>query len=374
MCEKTNGCIADIAGEGVPLPRMDDIVYRLLSHGLFAGLDPDLLARIAGRLERVSFKQDEVICEEGGAGNRMFILDKGSVAVLKDMGWGRRELKRLQSGEVFGEMALISGESRTATIQALCDTTCLVLGREDFDDLLNQEAQFAQRILRELTERLKRSNERVAEDQVRAHKALVFALASMADSRDPETGSHLQRVRTFCARLAEYLAGHPRFLGALYPGFAESLYFVSPLHDIGKVAIPDRILLKPGKLTDEEFETMKTHAARGADMLDGVTEHCDQEMLHMAARIVRYHHERWDGRGYPDGLAGDAIPVEARIMALADVYDALLSRRVYKEPIPHDKVVEILHDGIGTQFDPLITEIMLLHIDDFQEIHRRNQD
>ncbi len=353
---------------------MDNLISHLQKSGLFEGLSQNSLKRVASRFERKTYAGGEIVFHEGEPGDTMCLVARGSVAVLKDMGWGRRELKRMTSGEMFGEMALILRGKRTATIQALEPTECLVLGQEDFDDLMNRDAFFSQKILRILTGRLRRMDEVGSEELLNAHKTMIFSLADLADSRDPETGAHLQRVRNYCALLSEHMARRPRFQKAIYHGFVESIFFVSPLHDIGKVAIPDCVLLKPARLNDEEYEIMKTHTVRGADTLKGMAERCDQETFRMAVRIVRHHHERFDGKGYPDRLAGEEIPLEARIMALADVYDALLSRRVYKEPFSDEKAAGILSEGMGTQFDAHITEVMLDHIDEFNEIHRKHQD
>jgi putative two-component system response regulator len=181
----------------------------------------------------------------------------------------------------------------------------------------------------------------------------IFALAKLAESRDPETGSHLERVRSYCRVIAKNLQGNQRFADKVDDGYIGLLYQTSPLHDIGKVAIPDRILLKPGRLTPEEFEVMKTHTLHGAETIEAVlTEYPDAPFLGMARDIALSHHERYDGSGYPHSLTGDAIPLSARIMALADVYDALTSRRVYKEAFSHETSKAIITKKAGTHFDP----------------------
>jgi putative two-component system response regulator len=149
---------------------------------------------------------------------------------------------------------------------------------------------------------------------------------------------------------------------------------LSPLHDIGKVAVPDAILLKPDRLTAEEFEIMKTHTTAGAAAFQKVIEQCKAEVFVMAQRICLHHHEKWDGTGYPSHLAGDAIPLEARIMAMADVYDALLSKRVYKLPMSYAATLEEFRKSSGTFFDPVMTEIMIENIQLFEDIHRSHKD
>ena len=341
---------------------------------LFSGIEENTIERIADRFTEVTFEKDDILCREDEPGDRMFIITSGEVSVQKDMGWGTRELRRLKAGEVVGEMSLISDEQRSATVQAMTPTTCLQMSNQDFNELLNTEPHFAQQVAIILTKRLSVLGRRTGEEILSAYRALMFSLADLADSRDPETGAHLNRTRNYCALIAELLISHPKYGKKMLPGFIESIHEISPLHDIGKVAIPDRVLLKPGRLTDEEYEMMKKHTIVGAESLEGVMEYTDQEIFRMAHRICRYHHERWDGEGYPDGLTGEDIPMEARIMALADVYDALLSKRVYKSPLGFDIAKMEIEKSAGSQFDPMITEVMMENIEHFEKIHQRFQN
>lgn len=201
----------------------------------------------------------------------------------------------------------------------------------------------------------------------------IFALAKLAESRDPETGSHLERIREYCRILAEELS-HSREFGDTIDGeFIELLYLTTPLHDIGKVGIPDNVLLKPGKLSAEEFEVMKQHTLIGGNTLRTVARlHAGRgAFLDMACDIAFSHHERFDGRGYPYGLAGDAIPLCSRITALADVYDALTNKRVYKPAFSHDESRKLILDGQGSQFDPRVVEAFLACEDEFQLVRER---
>jgi len=198
---------------------------------------------------------------------------------------------------------------------------------------------------------------------------VIFALATLAESRDPETGLHLKRVQTYVSLLSQALVDVPRFRDQIDANFIELIHKTSPLHDIGKVAIPDYILLKPGRLDDAEFEIMKSHSAEGAATLDAALQQCPGAgYLHMARDIAGAHHEHYDGNGYPMGLAGDDIPLCARIFAIADVYDALRSKRVYKEAFTHGIAKSIIFDGRGTQFDPDVVEAMARHSDEFRTI------
>jgi len=209
-----------------------------------------------------------------------------------------------------------------------------------------------------------RELERLVEQKVReisdSQLATILALAKLAESRDDETGNHLERVQMLCAVLAEHLSGTQAYRHQIDRTFISDIYHASPLHDIGKVGIPDRILLKPGRLDPDEFEIMKTHSVIGSDTLEAVRlKYRGNAFIDMGISIARWHHERWDGQGYPDGLAGDKIPLPARIMAVADVYDALRSERCYKKALPHAQALEIIASGRASQFSADIVDAFL---------------
>ncbi|HUP77292.1 MAG TPA: HD domain-containing phosphohydrolase, partial [Pirellula sp.] len=188
----------------------------------------------------------------------------------------------------------------------------------------------------------------------------IFALAKLAESRDTDTGVHLDRVRSYCRVLAAQLQLNPAFNKVVDAEFLKLIYNTSPLHDIGKVAIPDSILLKPGKLTSDEFEVMKTHSLRGAETLEAALQQFpNARFLRMAKDIALTHHEKFDGSGYPQGLAGQQIPLCGRIVALADVYDALTSQRVYKAAMGHEEAKTIIENDRGKHFDPAIVDAFL---------------
>lgn len=222
------------------------------------------------------------------------------------------------------------------------------------------------------SEELVRSAKRIAA----AQGATITAFCSLAEARDNETGNHIRRTQNYVRALAERLCIHPRFAEALNGETIDLLYRSAPLHDVGKVAIPDAILLKPGKLTPEEWVVMKTHCQHGHDALLSAEKELGEEggFLHYAREIALGHHERWDGTGYPQGLAGEAIPLSARLMAVADVYDALISRRVYKPAFSHEKALEILREGRGNHFDPDILDSALDIEEEFREIAQRYRD
>ncbi len=176
--------------------------------------------------------------------------------------------------------------------------------------------------------------------------------------------------------LAEKLKTHPRFAAFLTDNNIAMLFKSAPLHDIGKIGIPDRILLKPGRLDPDEFEIMKTHTTLGRDAIEHAEKQLGMkvEFLTMAKEIAYSHQEKWDGSGYPEGLAGDNIPISARLMALADVYDALISRRVYKEGMSHEKAISIIVESAGTHFDPDIVNAFVELQDEFSAIAQRYSD
>ncbi|MBW1785769.1 MAG: response regulator [Deltaproteobacteria bacterium] len=198
---------------------------------------------------------------------------------------------------------------------------------------------------------------------------MIESLATLAEYRDPETGGHIKRTQNYVKALAKHLKDHPRFRNELNDETIELLYISAPLHDIGKVGVQDHILMKPGKLTDEEFEIMKKHTKFGHDAIY-ITEQKlgKSSFLRFAREIASTHQEKWDGSGYPEGLKGDEIPISGRLMALADVYDALISKRVYKPPFPHEKAVEIIMEGKETHFDPDIVDAFIALESTFRNI------
>ena len=196
-----------------------------------------------------------------------------------------------------------------------------------------------------------RAGERVLSLETR--DVAIFALARLAESRDPDTGAHLERVRRYSRALAQQLALRPKHFEEVDAQYIQLIYLTSPLHDIGKVGIPDSVLLKPARLTPSEFEVMKTHATLGAETLDAaLREYPGATFLQMARDIAATHHERFDGSGYPAGLVGTEIPLCGRIVALADVYDALTSKRVYKDAFSHASARHIIREESGSHFDP----------------------
>lgn len=201
----------------------------------------------------------------------------------------------------------------------------------------------------------------------RMQSHIITGLASLIENRDVETGEHVLRTGVFVEMLTRDAIKDGIYRDQLNEQFVSKMTTLAPMHDIGKIVVSDKILRKPGRLTPEEFEQMKKHAAVGGDVirevLEGVT---NDDYLSFASDIATYHHERWDGKGYPKGLKGEQIPLAARIMAIADVFDALISQRCYKEPFSFDESVKIIEEGAGTQFDPNLVGVFLRHRSEFR--------
>jgi putative two-component system response regulator len=215
-----------------------------------------------------------------------------------------------------------------------------------------------------------RTGERII--SLESRDMIIFTLAKLAETRDRATGMHLDRIRVYCRILAEDLSHLEKFRDVVDGDFVQLLYLTSPLHDIGKVGIPDEVLLKPGRLTPEEFALMQQHTIIGGNTLQAaVNAHPEAQFLAMARDIAMTHHERYDGTGYPRGLASEEIPLAGRITALADVYDALTSERVYKSAYSHETSQSIILEGRGTQFDPDVVDAFLRREKDFIATHQQ---
>jgi putative two-component system response regulator len=235
------------------------------------------------------------------------------------------------------------------------------------DDFITKPFEFAELAARITT------GERILSLETR-HLA-IFALAKLAESRDPETGQHLERIREYTKVLAVSLANRGGFEETLTPSYVSTLYHTSPLHDIGKVGIPDSILLKPGRLSDEEFQAMKHHTTIGGETLGSVSrQYRNIDYLRIGAEIAMSHHERFNGKGYPMHLKGETIPLSARIVALTDVYDAVTSKRVYKDAFTHDVARNIVLEERGEHFDPRVVDAFSACESEFVRISEKFND
>jgi HD-GYP domain-containing protein (c-di-GMP phosphodiesterase class II) len=211
-----------------------------------------------------------------------------------------------------------------------------------------------------------------AREVLRTRDAVIFGLAKLAESRDPDTGHHLERIALYSTRLAAAMRRHPKFRQLVTRSFVNSIGIGSALHDIGKVGVEDAVLLKPGPLTSDEYRRIQQHTVLGGECIRQIQRRVGDPMfLELSREIAMYHHEKWDGSGYPQGLAGEEIPLAARIVAIADVYDALSVRRVYKDPYPHEVCVEKIRKDAGRHFDPDLVEVFLAIQHQFHEIAAR---
>jgi putative two-component system response regulator len=209
-----------------------------------------------------------------------------------------------------------------------------------------------------------------------AQQVLVFAMATLAEQREADSESHILRVQNYVLALAKALSKRPAFEALLTPAYIETLYRSAPLYDMGSVGVPDRILLKPGRLTPDEIGIMRTHTTLGHAAIERAEKTLGRAapLLSMVKDVVLCHQEKWDGSGYPRALAGTDIPVSARIIALADVYDALITSKVYKDGVPHDKAVQIIFSERGAHFDPDMVDAFIEIQDSFAEIAKRYAD
>jgi response regulator RpfG family c-di-GMP phosphodiesterase len=234
-----------------------------------------------------------------------------------------------------------------------------------------------QMVIRDISKRKKLENDlRSSFENLRqARTATIMGLAKLAEFRDKGTGRHLERICRYTRILAKELARKPAYRGYITPQYLDDISLSAILHDIGKVGVPDAILLKPDRLTSAEFEVVKNHCVLGGSVLEAAESQVRGEsFLTIGKQIAYHHHEKWDGSGYPAGLSGETIPLSTRIVALADVYDALTSRRSYKKPYSHEEAVAIIVREKGCHFDPDVVEAFLAHEKEFNEIRREMQD
>jgi putative two-component system response regulator len=261
-----------------------------------------------------------------------------------------RRIRRMDHGYVY----VIMLTSRTGTSNVV---EALTAGADEF---LSKPVEPSELLLRV------RTGMRIISLETR--EMAIFALAKLAESRDNETGAHLERVREYSRIIARALISRDSY--SVNEEFVKDIYLTSPLHDIGKVGIPDSVLLKPDLLTQEEFTIMKRHTTIGAETIDAVLRTSPgAAFLSMARDIALTHHEKWNGSGYPNGLSGEAIPLAGRIVAVADVYDALTSKRTYKSAFPHEVARGIMLEGAGKHFDPDLIPVFLQEQEQFQAVH-----
>lgn len=371
----------DSAPRAAATPLADTAVQRVLV------VDDEPVIR---SLCKIALAEYDVTCEEAVDGLQALdaVKRKPFDLVLLDIdmpgmsGWEVCRQLRLLPGRPHLKIILFSGRSHPDDLAKM-----LLAGANDFVTKPFSPLQLRFRVQAGL--HLKRTQDRtdrlnhdlrelncaqekmLGEQVVEARNALVLALAKVVESRNQETGDHLHRLQDFSRRLAEEAIRQPMLSEQIDQNFIDLLACCAPLHDIGKVGLPDSILLKPGKLDADERRVMQSHTLIGAATLDQVAQRHKLVLpfLEMSIDIARHHHERYDGAGYPDRLLGDDIPLSARIVAICDVYDAMRSKRCYKDPLPHDEVVLHIAGGAGAHFDPILTQSFLRCADDFARIY-----
>jgi PAS domain S-box-containing protein len=273
-----------------------------------------------------------------------------------------RMLTRLPVEKVVKDLQFKIINRKSNVIEVECNAKCIM---KDFQivgyQLVIRDITVRKKLEKDLLDSYKKVQS--------ARNATILGLAKLAEYRDADTGAHLERIREYSKVIAEELAKRPEYVGYITPEYVDDIYNSAILHDIGKVGIPDSILLKPAKLTPEEFDVVKRHSALGGEALKAVESKLEgQSFLSLGKEIAFYHHERWDGTGYPKGLRGEKIPLSARIVALADVYDALTSKRVYKEAFSHHVAKKMIMEERGTHFAPDVVDAFLAHEEDFRTI------
>ncbi|MBI3469219.1 MAG: response regulator [Planctomycetes bacterium] len=307
----------------------------------------------------------EVVCASNGHEALEMLRAGGCRLLISD--WVMPEMngielcREIRAGDFHGYVYIILLTSRNHTHDIV---EGLSAGADDFIAKPFQPAELCVRI---------RAGERILTLETR--DLAIFALAKLAESRDADTGAHLERMRNYSHVIAQHLCSIPAFHQEMSREYVQMIYLTSPLHDIGKVGIPDSVLLKPGNLTPDEFEIMERHTLIGAETLDAaLREHPGAEFLRIGRDIALTHHERFDGSGYPTGLKGRDIPLCGRIVALADVYDALTTKRLYKEAFSHARARSIILEGDGTHFDPEIVQAFVQTEEKFLAIQKRFAD
>lgn len=352
-------------------------------------MNRELLVR---RLERQG--HDVMTAEDGAVA--LEILDSHRIdLVLLDIMMpnvdGYQVLKKMQADEFLSTLPVIM---ITAIDEVDSAVKCIEMGADDYLTKPFNAVLLTARINASLEKKRLRAQEQKQRKQIEdlnlflsarvrqqvaeiasAQIGAIFAMSKLAESRDPETGEHLERMREYCRLMAQVLSKTDKYGPVIDRNFIDNIYSASPLHDIGKVGVPDAILTKPGKLTEEEWIIMRTHPLIGAETLREVDrEHPGNSFIKIGIEIAEAHHEKWDGTGYPYGLKAEAIPLPARILALGDVFDALSSKRCYKEAFPSETVVDIIMEGSGRHFDPDVVNAFLEVQEEFARVRECFKD
>lgn len=338
----------------------ESMIDVLRGSALLANLPDDVLGELVKRVRKRVFAAGEVLFDKGDPGDTMYVVRSGMIEIRRTVATDGF-LARLGPGKFFGELTVFDPAPRSAAAIATEESDLVEFGRDDLEQLFADDPSAAMAMVgamaRETTtakEQVKLVNDylevkvRERTEQVRETQLEVIRrLGRAAEFRDDDTGEHIYRVSHYAKHLAQ-VAGFDEVR-------AEKLLVAAPMHDIGKIGIPDRILLKPGKLDAEEWEIMQSHTIMGGAMLAGST----SETIKLAQQVALQHHERWDGKGYPNNLKGEEISLEARVCTIADVFDALTSRRPYKDPWTFDDALAEIEKCGGTMFDPELAKMFV---------------
>lgn len=337
-----------------PKEQIEPEIFRHVS--FLSPLSDEQRAILAQQARLRQYAPGELIIEEGALGHSFFIIESGNVVVTKRLEGGEVEIGYHRPGAFFGEMALIQDEPRSASIRAETAVRAIEISREGFESVVMQNPAIMMAVMRELSRRLRRTDQnmieylvrkneelRQAQEEIkRSYDATLIALSSALDLRDTATEGHSIRVAKIALEIGKEVGLSDEELEILWRG--------ALLHDIGKIGVPDGILHKPGALTKEEWDIMRQHTIWGAAILQHIP------FLAPAIPVVKHHHENWDGSGYPDGLKGEEIPLMARIFMVADTYDAITSDRPYQKGRPPGEALRIIRQQSGKRFDPKIVE------------------
>lgn len=340
----------------------DEELNRLILAGLFKD-EYDILEAENGQgaIEQI----------EGGSNLALILLD-----VVMPVKNGFAVLKYMKEHDLIDEVPIILITAETVLDtedQAYSYGVADVIHKPFYPHIVRRRAKNIIELYQNkyhMEERLKEQEKEIREQEKKLREGnefMIDALSSVVEFRSAETGEHTRRIKYFTRIMLKYLTKYfPKY--GLTPLQVDEIARASALHDIGKIGIPDAILLKPGRLTSEEFETMKTHTTIGCEILEKFRDHQSEEFYRYCYEICRHHHERWDGKGYPDRLAGDEIPISAQVVAIADVYDALVSPRVYKSPYANTTAYDMILNGECGQFSPDVLECFKLAKEDFYNI------
>jgi len=324
-------------------------------------VDDEMVSREKMNILLKNMGHETLVAENGRVGLEMWSKESPSMVITD---WMMPEMtgvelcRNIRDNESFEYTYLVMVTSREGTDDLV---TGMKAGADDFITKPFAKDELAVRV---------RAGERIIGNQTR--DVVIFALAKLAESRDEDTGGHLERIRFYSKVLSETMAILPNVPKDLNKKLIDNIFHTSPLHDIGKIGIPDYILLKPGRLDDAEFNYMKQHSQIGFETLnEALKRYPNAEYLRVSAEIARSHHEKFNGSGYPEGLVADEIPLSARIVALADVYDALVSKRIYKDSFSHDTAKNIILEERGEHFDPRVVDAFLKSEEQFIAIYKR---